>query len=75
MGIRVKEHNADLKLGTKGTFSLNDQPIDIKHQVDKCKSNILRECKKGRIMNILEQLEIEKRKETCKLLNAQVKVK
>ncbi|XP_018908846.2 uncharacterized protein [Bemisia tabaci] len=67
---RTKEHLNHAKNKKYGHSSLSDHLIDSKHPLEKCEVKVMRKCKKGKKMNVCEQLEIDRFK-TKAILNSQ----
>ncbi|XP_072152695.1 uncharacterized protein [Bemisia tabaci] len=69
---RTNEHFANARLKKMGHSSLSDHLIETNHHSNECSVNLIHQCKKGRKMNLLEQLEIEKTKAGGNILNSQL---
>ena len=69
--VRTKEHMANTRLQKRGHSSISDHLINDNHDANLCSTRIIHVCKKGRKLNLLEQMEINKLKHTGNLLNTQ----
>ena len=72
MSIRMREHLASARLRKQGHSSFSDHLLETKHDPNKCTSKLLKACKKGKLMSVWEQWEINKLKNTGDLLNTQI---
>ena len=68
---RFQEHKNNAKNNRKNHSSISDHLRDSNCNPDKCKVNLIRECNKGKKLNVLEQLEIDRHKNK-ELLNTQL---
>lgn len=68
---RVKEHFSSANLGKHGMSSLSDHLIETNHKPENCGVELVQKCVKGKKMDLLEQLEIEKHRGE-NLLNTQI---
>ena len=68
---RIKEHLRGVSLEEKGKSSFADHIIDTSHNIEECTVEVVKNCKKGKKLNVLEQLEIDK-VPPDKILNSQV---
>ena len=72
INTRTNEHFANARLKKSGHSSLSDHLIEQNHEYKKCQIEVIHTCKKGKKMNLLEQMEIERAKTSGNILNTQI---